>query len=146
MAFNNTAPLSYASGDVVKYVDAQRGLADSASGPQLTVIGQYNPLTGDIFDPSAATGNVATTRLTANTTDQQLVVSNTSRKGLMIVNEQSGNNTILIKFGGNANSTVYTFPLYSGGIYEMNPQMKWTGNVHVICAAGTCNVVVSDFS
>lgn len=139
MAFNNTSPLSYASGEVVKYIGAQRGLSDDQGGPALTVVGFYNPSTGDLYDPGQSSNTSSASRVTANATSQQLIAANNNRKGLFITNEQTSNNTVLVKFGGVANSTSYSFVLYSGASYEMGA-VKWTGNVHVLCTSSTANV------
>lgn len=145
MAFDNTSPLSYASGEVVKYINAQRGLSDPTGGPALTVTGFYNPSTGDLYDPSSSSNTANQVRISANTTNQQILGPNSARKGLIITNEQAGNNSILVRFGGVANSTAYSFPLYSGGVYETGVTVRWTGNVNVICLSGTCNVNISEF-
>lgn len=146
MAFSNTAPLSYAQGDVVKYVNAQRGVSDDVGGPALTVIGLFNPNNSDVFDPSIGANTATSTRITANTTSQQIAAANTNRKGMYLVNELGSNTTILVKFGSApANTTAYTFPIYPGGIYELG-SIRFTGNVHIVTASGSSNVISTELS
>jgi hypothetical protein len=142
MAFNNTAPLSYAQGEVVKYIDAQRGLSEEVGGPKVTIVGLLNPNSNDIFDISRTTNTTATARIAANTTSQQLFAANTARKGMVIINEDSSARC-LIRYGSAANDSNYTYRLEAGYTFEMG-QPIWQGNVHVITTSSTANVQGTD--
>jgi hypothetical protein len=144
MAFTNSAPLSYAGGEVVKYVDAQRGVSEIAGGPKLTIVGLFDPNTNNVFDVSETASTANTNRLVANTTSQQMFPANASRKG-MVLNNESGSISILLKYGSGANSTSYTYKVYPGYIFEM-PKPIWKGNVHIIAVSSTADIQSTDLS
>lgn len=142
MAFNNTAPLSYASGEVVLYVDAQRGVAESAGGPHVTINGVYSPRNNDVYEPDQTSNTSSITSAAANTTSAVLIAGNVNRKGVVIVNE--ANATLYIAFANTANNSAYTYPVYANGVFEM--VHKWTGPISGILSTGTGAIRITEIS
>jgi tricorn protease-like protein len=134
MAFNNTSPLSYAFGAIVKYIDAARGVSEDIGGPKLEVVGVYDKKTGDIaeFNQTSNTANVYSVAVTANSS--LLIAANTSTRGATMVNESA--NTLFIAYAANANSSVYTYAIPSQATWEM-PNRVWTGPISGFLGGGT---------
>lgn len=143
MSFNNTAPLSYAAGEVVKYIDAQRGVAETVGGPKLAIVGLYAPKTNDLYDPDRSSNTTIITTVAANTTAQQLLAANTSRQSFVITNENSSNAILYIAYANTANATYYTYSLYANATLEM--AFKYTGPIWGALSSNTGSVRITDF-
>jgi hypothetical protein len=133
MAFNNTSPLSYATGQVVKYINAMRGVSDDVGGPKLNVIGLYSPGSGDLYDPSP-TSNTANVYSVATTSNSAIIVSaNSSIRGAVIVNESA--NTLYIAYANSASPTAYSYAIPALAVWEAPPRV-WTGNISGFLGSG----------
>lgn len=141
MSFSNTAPLSYSQSEVVKYIDAQRGVAESIGGPAVRIVGLYSPATNDIYDPRPASNTATITAVAANTTSATFLSANTARKSCVISNPSAA--TLYLRYGtGTANSTNWTYAVYTGGVFEMN--FIWTGAITGFLSTGTGTIQVTE--
>lgn len=92
----------------------------------------------------SGTGGATVTSVSDSDSSQQLVASNTDRKGLIIVNDSS--QILYIKFGGAAGTTDYSIRLVPFGTYEMG-YPKYLGAIHGIWAAnGSGSARITEFA
>lgn len=82
-----------------------------------------------------------TTTITSTTTSQQALAANSNRKELII--ENLSNQRVYVKFGGTATTSNCTFSL---GQFEKSPKTSYQGAVHVINAAATSSVVLTQIT
>lgn len=154
IAVSGTMPVSVAVGQEVDGHSANIGaLADAASASTLTgllknikaalagtlAISQVNP----VQSATATLANVA-----GSATSVTLQALNTSRKGLIIVNDSTS--ILYVKFGTTASTTSYTYFLAGsvGGVpatLEL-PTMTYTGRVDGIWASATGNARVTELT
>jgi len=79
-----------------------------------------------------------------NTSGTEVLAANLNRKGYKVYNNSS--NTLYIVEGtGSASSTNQTLTLAANSLYtSSNP--VWTGRVHIVSAAGTNSVIVTEYA
>lgn len=83
--------------------------------------------------PSAASipcSTVTLTNLSSSGSSQQLLASNTNRRGLVVMNDSSA--TLLLKFGTTASATSFTYKIPAGGTLELNAVVIYTGRIDAI--------------
>lgn len=85
----------------------------------------------------------AVTRVTAAASDTQIVAANTSRRGLIVVND--GNAIMYLKYGTGATTTSFTAKLTGGAYWEM-PNPVYAGQVNAIWSAANGAAQVTELT
>jgi hypothetical protein len=93
--------------------------------------------------PSAATG-LAPTFATVGTSSAQILASNSSRKGLVLVNTST--NTISLAFGANAAVLNSGITLIGGGAFNMDQYQFSTAAINAIASSASSNIAIQEFN
>ena len=107
-------------------------------------IGSSATISGTVSTKTPLTASSPTTA-TVGTSSAQIVASNATRKGLVIVNLSS--NTISLAFGANSavlNSGMTLTAL--GSVYEMSEYDYTTSAINAIASAGSSVISIQEFN
>lgn len=92
--------------------------------------------------PDSSTGN-APSAVTVGVSSGLALASNSSRKGLVLVNTSA--NTISIAFGANAAVLNSGITLYQGGSYNMDAYSFTTAAINAIASAASSNLAIQEY-
>lgn len=99
---------------------------DLGVGSAESVVSGTVPVSGTVTAGVATSATATLTNVASSVVSQQLIASNTSRRGLTIYNDST--QSLYVKFGTTASSSSFTVILLTQAYYEL-PQPVFTGRI-----------------